>query len=395
MPDQPAWLRRTRSYAIGLVAMTTLASGPAYAVEQFDIQVILPLTGPGAFLGTAEQTALQRAETVMAGHETIGGRPIHFVFHDDQSSPQVAVQLATQIAAAKPALVLGSGLVAMCNAMAPLMRRGPVLFCFSPGVYPPANSFMFSSSAATKDLIAVQIRWFRAKGLTRLAVITSTDASGQDAARNIKETLATPENKDVQVVAETTFSPADVSAAAQIERLKGANPQAVIAWSTGSAIGTVFKAIQDSGMDVPVATTDGNMTYAFMQRYADILPKDLYIPSPEWPISTRRDATPAVEAAKQRFFAAFPGERPDAASTYSWEPAMLAISGWQKLGPEATAEQMRLYLAGLTGFAGVNGIYDFPKLPQRGLDDTNVVVTKWNRATTVWDIVSSPKGAPL
>ena len=232
--------------------------------------------------------------------------------------------------------------------------------------------------------------------MLRLAVITSTDASGQDAARNIKEILALPENKIIQLVAESTFNPSDVSAAAQIERIKAANPQAVIAWSTGTAVGTVFKAIQDSGMDVPVATTDGNMTYAFMERYAAILPKDLYIPSPEWPMSRRADADREVEAAKARFFDAFgKDERPDAASTYSWDPAMLVIAGIKKLGPDATAEQLRAYLAGLKGFAGVNGIYDFPKHPQRGLDDTNVVVTKWNKATATWDLVSAPRGAPM
>ena len=386
------------SYNVALAAAmaATFLCNASRAAEPYDLHVILPLTGPGAFLGTAEQISLKHAETMLANDGGIGGRPIRFVFHDDQSSPQVAVQLATQVAAGKPAAILGSGLVAMCNAMAPLMRRGPVQFCFSPGIYPPAGSFTFSSSAATRDLATVQIRWFRAKGMLRLAVITSTDASGQDAARNIKEILALPENKDIQLVAESTFNPSDVSAAAQIERIKSANPQAIIAWSTGTAVGTVFKAIQDSGMDVPVATTDGNMTYAFMERYAAILPKDLYIPSPEWPMSQRADADKAVEAAKARFFAAFgKDERPDAASTYSWDPAMLVISGLQKLGPDATAEQLRAYLAGLMGFAGVNGIYDFPKHPQRGLDDTNVVVTKWNKATTTWDLVSAPRGAPL
>ena len=148
---------------------------------------------------------------------------------------------------------------------------------------------------------------------------------------------------------------------------------------------------------MPVATTDGNMTYAFMQRYAAILPRELYIPSPEWPRSTAADAAPAVEAAKARFFKAFgTGERPDAASTYSWEPAMLVIAGLQKLGPDRDRRPAsRLFLSELHGFAGVNGTYDFPKHPQRGLDDSNVVVTKWNRATKVWDIVSKPRGAPL
>jgi branched-chain amino acid transport system substrate-binding protein len=388
--------RVSRISALVLACGIVLGAAGARAADPFNIDVVLPLTGPAAFLGSAEQVALQRAEAQMAGQKTIGGRPVHFVFHDDQSSPQVAVQLATQIAAGKPPVVLGSAVVAMCNAMAPLMRRGPVLYCLSPGVYPASGSFMFSSSNATRDLLAAQIRYFRSKGMLRLAIVTSTDASGQDAARNVKEILTLPENKDVQLVGETTFNPTDVSAAAQIQRLKGANPQALIAWSTGAAIGTVFKAVQDSGLDVPVATTDGNMTYASMQRYSDILPKELLIPSPEWPRSTKAAGPADVEAAKSQFFAAFTGdERPDAASSFAWDPAMLVVSALQKLGPGATAEQLRAALAGLSGFAGINGSYDFVQHPQRGLDDGNVVVTRWDKIAGTWTIVSGPRGVPF
>jgi branched-chain amino acid transport system substrate-binding protein len=378
--------------AVGLLA----AILPARSAEPFNIDVILPLTGPAAFLGSAEQVALQRAETVLSGEQGIAGRPVRFMFYDDQSSPQVAVQIATQIVSTKPPVILGSGLVAMCNAMAPLMRRGPVMYCFSPGVYPTAGSFVFSSSVATRDLATAQVRYFREKGLTKLAIITSTDASGQDAARHLKEILAFPENKDMRAVAEAVFNPTDVSAAAQVDRLKAANPQAVIAWSTGAAIGTVFKAIQDSGLDVPVATTDGNMTYSFMQRYAEILPKQLYIASPDWLPGHRDYIAAEVEKAKQQFFDAFGDSiKPDAASTYSWDPAMLVVSALRQLGPDATAEQVRAYLANLTGFAGVNGVYDFVKFPQRGLDDGSVVITLWNKSKGTWDVVSAPRGLPL
>jgi len=32
-------------------------------------------------------------------------------------------------------------------------------------------------------------------------------------------------------------------------------------------------------------------------------------------------------------------------------------------------------------------------VPQRGLDDSNVVVTRWNGQT--WEVVSKPRGEPL
>jgi branched-chain amino acid transport system substrate-binding protein len=370
---------------------------PAFAAEPYNINVVLPLTGPVSFLGKSEQIALQQAEKALAESGGIGGRPVKFIFHDDQSSPQTAVQLATDIVAEKPAVVLGSAVVALCNAMAPLMKNGPVLYCFSPSMYPPAGSFAFSSSVATRDLMAAQLRYFRAKGWNRIAIITSTDASGQDAAKRIKEVLADPENKDVEVVSEQNFNPADVSASAQISRIKAAQPQALVAWSTGAAIGTVFKAIVESGLNVPVATTDGNMTYAQMTQYASFLPKELYIPSPQWLPGFPKNSTETVVEAKRLFHRAFEQSevKPDAPSSFAWDPVMLVVSALKKLGPNATADQVREYLANLQGFAGVNGIYDFKKTPQRGLDDSNVNVTRWNPAEQRWDVVSEPRGTPL
>lgn len=380
-----------------LTTVMLACSSIALAAEPFNIDVVLPLTGPAAFLGKAEQTALQRAEASLAKTDGIGGRPIKFVLHDDQSSPQVAVQLASQIVASKAPVVLGSAVVAMCNAMAPLMRKGPVLYCFSPGFYPADGAFAFSSSVATRDLISAQLRYFQMKGWKRVAVITSTDASGQDAAKNVKEVLANPEYKDIELVSNVTFNPTDVSASSQIQRIKGAKPQALIAWSTGAAIGTVFKAIVEAGLSIPVATTDGNMTYAQMTQYADFLPKELYIPSPEWLPNAPKDAPQAQVEAKNAFYAAFAGsaEKPDAASSFAWDPAMLVVGALRKLGPNATAQQIRDFLANLQGVAGINGVYDFKKTPQRGVNDASVYVTRWDASQKTWVVVSQSRGVPL
>ena len=77
-----------------------------------------------------------------------------------------------------------------------------------------------------------------------------------------------PENKDITVVDRAHFNTTDVSVAAQIEHIKAANPQVLIAWSTGTPIATVFKGIVQAGLDIPIATTNGNMTYAQMTQYA-------------------------------------------------------------------------------------------------------------------------------
>src|SRR5690349_8003714 len=100
-----------RTVALSLIAALGLAlqaAPPAAAADPYAIDVILPLTGGASFLGKAEQQALQIAEKVVNADGGIHGRPVQFMFHDDQSRPQTAVQLATQANASHPTAILGS-----------------------------------------------------------------------------------------------------------------------------------------------------------------------------------------------------------------------------------------------------------------------------------------------
>ena len=56
---------------------------------------------------------------------------------------------------------------------------------------------------------------------------------------------------------------------------------------------------------------------------------------------------------------------------------------------------MRAFLAGQTALPGVDGVYDFVKVPQRGLDVSNSVVTVWDAKADKWLPVSKAGGAPL
>jgi branched-chain amino acid transport system substrate-binding protein len=397
-----AFLRRARLAAPAAAALLACLlalpdAAPSAAPAPYVINAIMPLTGGGAFLGQPESQALEIVERLTNAKGGIQGRPIHFAFHDDQTSPQVGVQLAGQILAGKVPLIVGSSLVAICAAMAPLMKDGPVEYCLSPGIHPAEGSYVFTASVSTRDLAAALIRYFKGKGWTRIAVLTSTDATGQDAEQNVNAIVALPQYQGVvQVVAREHFDPHDVSVAAQIARISAAKPQALIAWSTGAPIGTVFKGIAQNGLSIPVATTNGNQTYGQMKQYASFLPPDLYFPTSAWPAY---EALPAgrVKIAQKIFYDAFQAanQKPDLGASLAWDPALLVVDALRHLGTEATAAQIRDYLLHLRGFAGINGIYDFKTSPQRGLNLDDAIVTRWDPARQAWGPVSRFGGEPV
>jgi branched-chain amino acid transport system substrate-binding protein len=385
------------AYPAAFLSAFFLTSLPSAAGESYDVNVVLPLTGRTSFLGQAEQKSLQIVEKIANRTGGIHGRQLRFVFHDDQSSPQIAVQLTTEIIASNPSVVIGSAQVAMCNAMAPLLQNGPVAYCLSPGIHPKDGAYVFTSSVSTHDLAAALIRYFRLKGWTKIALLTTTDASGQDAERGIQDVLSRPENKDVQLVENAHFNPSDVSVSAQVERIKAAAPNAFIAWTTGAPVATVFKAVTQAGLDIPVATTDGNMTHAQMSQYAGFLPKELYIPASEWAAQGNGEAIdPEVAKAQKIFLEAYVDAHvlPDSPASLAWDPGMIVVETLRKLDEKATAADVRAYISKLKGHAGIIGVYDFTKIPQRGVDETQAVVTRWNPAVKNWEVMSKPTGIP-
>jgi branched-chain amino acid transport system substrate-binding protein len=365
---------------------STSASG-----SPVEIPVIVAQTGSAAFLGKEETQALQLLQKVENQQGGIGGHPIQFTFYDDQTNPAVDVQLANQVIAKRAQVILGPSVVASCNAIAPLLTNGPVMYCLSPGIHPKEGSYAFTSAVSTLDMAEALINYYKTKGYTRIGVITSTDASGQDAESGINDVLGRSRYSSVKRVAGEHFNVSDVSVDAQISRIKAADPQAVIAWSTGTGIATVFKAIQRIGLDVPVGTTNGNMINDQMQQYGSFLPRELLIPTTEWPAYDKLPKG-SVKDAQKAYFDAFKaaGTRPDQGQALAWDPGLLTVDALRHQGATATAAQLRDYLAKLKGFIGINGQYDFPASPQRGLTVQQVVVATWNPTGQTWQLASGP-----
>jgi branched-chain amino acid transport system substrate-binding protein len=392
-------IRRRGLVATAALALALSSFGTARAAEPYKINVIVPLTGGAAFVGQGQKDTLQALAEYVNKTGGIQGQNVEFVFHDDQTSPQVAVQLTNSALGTHPSVVMGSALVGMCLAMAPLMKNGPVHYCLSPAIHPQPGTYTFSASSSSVDQIAAVMRYYRMKGWTKLATLETTDASGQDGDRSIDAVLEYPENKGVmkKVVAEH-FNPTDVSVAAQIERIKASGAQAMIAWTTGQPAATVFKGMVQAGLDIPVAPTSGNQVFAAMHQWKDFLPKQLVLASALYPEHEGvLTLDPRIEKAQHDMYAILTEHhlRADNMVATSWDAGLIVVASLRKLGTKATAAQIKDYIDGLTNFPGVDGIYNFKEYAQRGLGPDASTVTAYDAKTDSWVWLSKPGGAPL
>lgn len=386
-----------RFAATGLLVSLALAMTPASAApEPYEINVILAMTGLAGFIGQQEAQSLHALETTVNATGGIRGTPIHFVISDDQSNPANAVPLETAILAKGVAVILGPTLTGSDAAVAPLVKNLVVQYFFSPSMKPAAGSTTFSSFISTNDLSRAAIRYFRERGWKRLALISSTDASGQDGYNVVMENLQLPENKGITLVANERFGIGDVSVAAQMSRIKAANAQALIAWTTGTPFGTVLHAVSDLGLDLPVMSSPANLIRAQVLQYASFLPPQVYFVGGR--LGSHDVVRPGpLRDAQNVFFHALTAEKvaPESTHVFSWDPALIVIDALKHLGTGATAAQIHDYIEHLHGFAGVNGLYDFRDGSQRGLGLSSAVIVRWDPAKSTFVAASSGGGAPL
>lgn len=385
-----------RPAALLVAALLVAPSAPVRAADPFVIPVILPLTGQAAFIGKGDVNALNAIQAQINKQGGIGGRPIDFDVQDDQSQPAVAVQLLTRVIASKPPLVIGSTLTGICAAEAPLVKDGPVDLCFSPAFKATPAAFTFSAGVGTPDLMRAGMRFMIGRGYHRVALITSTDATGQDADQNVNAVLALPENKSLTVVATEHFGITDISVSAQMARIKAANPDVVIAWTTGNPFGTILHGASDAGLSVPIFTTNGNMSFDQLKQYAPIMPKELLFPGLP---SFTPDQLPngPLKRAVATFRAAFAGNplQPGAGENQVWDLTLIMMDGLRKLGLNATPAQLRDYAINLKGYTGIYGPFDLSANPGRGVGIGGVIVQRWDPAKNDFVAVSGPGGAPL
>lgn len=381
--------------ALGGALALTGRSAVAQTQEPFDIYAILSTSGNAAFFGQAEARSLAVLEKGVNASGGVRGRPVHFVVLDDQTNTQVTVQLVNELIAKHVAVFLGPGIPQACFAALPLTgKSGPVGLCLNPSGRPEPGSYQFDPFPDSLEVASSFLEYFQEHGLTKVALLNSSDASGQDANQAFNAMLRSPQFSKLTKVAEETYLPSDVSVAAQIAKIKAAGAQAIVSFNTGLPFGTVLRGMHDAAFDVPVATTGGNMTYPQMQQYGAFLPKQIlfgglicWAPGDIGPGPIRTAQLRYAQLIRAS------GGRPDAGSATIWDPGLLTIEAYRKLGFDADAAQMRSYFEDLQGWVGIDGVYNFRTYPQRGVGRPSMLLLSWDKEKQTFVPASGPGGA--
>jgi branched-chain amino acid transport system substrate-binding protein len=370
-----------------LAALVLLSVQPAMAADPqpYTIDVVVGLTGIGAFAGKLATQALTAYEGIVNKSGGIHGRPLHFEIHDDATNPINDVQIVNQILTTHPAVILGALNTASCEAVAPLMLKGPVYYCLSPGISPPAGSYVFASATTLVSSMTSLYDHLRDMGFKRAASITGTDAIGVLNEQVTKSYFGSPRHRAMELVADEVFNPADQTVAAEVSRLKAASPDLVLNWANGTPFGTTLRDLTNVGMgDIRMMMSPVNANPTLLTQFTTFMPKTVVtigLPYQGHALikPLQGVATEYLTAIKDAGF------EPSPTHMYAWDAARVVVAALRALPADATATQLHDYIEKLHDFPALCGMYDFRSGDQHGCDGSQETVVRWDPATKDFD----------
>lgn len=373
---------------------STGASSAAATGSPVVFHAVLGETGSASFLGSREAKALQLLASQVNASGGIDGHKMELDVADNESTPSLAVSIASKWISQGVSFILNGSVVATDQAVDALATSsGPFIYDLSPGVHPKPGSMVFSAGPSTKTQAEAALDFMKAKGYTKIAVINETSATGVDGYDNFSSDLSSGSFSGMKLVAHETFASTDSSVTTQLASIKSANPQALVIWTTGPSLGVVFQGMDSLGMQsLPTVTTPANASVAELTSYASSRPTHLYFPTGT-DYLTPSEAPTALKTVLSNFDSAVQsdGGHPGDPWALSYDPALLLVNALKKLGVNATAKQLLSYMQNLHNVASVFGIYNTSESNHRGIGLDDIYVTEWTGST--FKPVSGPGGS--
>jgi branched-chain amino acid transport system substrate-binding protein len=173
---------RYRGFRLALALVATFAACASYAkAETIRFGAILPLTGPGALIGTQQMRGLQFALDKANAAGGVRGNKIEILFEDNQAKPDQSILSFNKLADLQHVPLIFSAYSGPSLAMAPLATRKKILLVNAGAQadkLATASPYLINTLPTIGDEIKILSKYLATKKLTQGAILFENDAAG-------------------------------------------------------------------------------------------------------------------------------------------------------------------------------------------------------------------------
>jgi branched-chain amino acid transport system substrate-binding protein len=377
----------------GGTTTTTAAGGTATTVGATPtgapvvIGAIVSATGPNSPLGEPERKVLEMMQTQINAAGGVLGRPLEISIQDDKSDAKEAVTAANLLIDQKKAvaIIAASGSASTMAVKAITAAKGLPQIAMAAGnavtAEPPMEWIwrtpQSDAMAAARALTYIS----QTLKLTKIAVLHDENAFGSSGAAEIEKTAA---NYGLTIVAKESYKTDDTDMTAQLTKIKGAGPEALIVWGTNPGPALAAKNMKQLGMTIPYIASHGIANAKFIELAGDaaegvVFPAGhLLVPS-SITDPKQKEVTDAFIAA---YKAANEGASPNPFAGYAFEAITILVDAITRAGNTDPAA-IQTALNATQGFVGPDGKYNYSATNHDGLTSDDMIMVKIQGGTWI------------
>ena len=359
-----------------LLLVALVPAGPAAAAEPIRIGAVVSATGPASFLGEPEKnTLLMRVEALNAAGGLLG-RPVEVIVLDDETDVNKAVLAADRLLK-KDNVVAVIGPTVSGNTLALTAKfeaaRVPLVSCAAAEkIVRPVTPFVFKTAQSDRLAVARILTHARKRGYARLAILTVSDGYGQAGREVLKELVPAA---GFELAADEVYGPKDTDMTAQLTKIKGTAPDAIICWGTNPGPAVVAKNRVQLGIATPLYMSHGVASGKFVELAGEAA-EGLLLPAGKLTVADQLadgDPQKIVLQDYARDYQARFKTPVSAFGGYAHDALALVVEA-VRAGGEAAPAAIRDNLERIRDFPGITGVFRFSPEEHNGLDETAFVM---------------------
>lgn len=348
------------------------AAGPGNTVK---FGFITAYTGPGAAYGQAMKDGVDLAVDEINKDPNTKYK-IDLVTYDTKLNKTEAVNaMKKAIEEDKVLAVEGPMTSGEMFAAGPIAQQSGVV-AFGTGTTAPGitdlGNFIFRNAIPGKLGIPITVEKAHQKfGFKKVAILYSNNNDQMVGEHQIYTDLF--KKMGLDVVADETFADKDTDFSAQLTKIQQANPDVICVAGLYQESALIAKKAREMGMNQPIIGGNGFNSPAYIKQAGAAADGSL-VATPWNPESDTPKAKHFIEAFKAKY-----GHEPDQFATQAYDAMYLMHEAAEKAGTTTDRKKFRDTLAGIKGFEGATGKFEFDanRDPKMDLTVLQVKDGKW------------------
>jgi len=366
------------AYVLAAVFLATCLLMPAtevQAAEAYKVGAVFSVTGRASFLGDPEKkTALMLQEEINK-KGGINGHPLELVVYDDEGdATKCALAVRKLITRDQVCTIIGPSLSGLSLAVVPEAEKHkiPLVSCaasFKIVTKDPETGeqwpWVFKTPQSDSMAVEAIYTHMKKQGISKIAIMSVTTGFG---ASGRSELLRLADQFGMTIMADEKYGPKDTDMTAQLTKIKGLAPQAIVNWSIGPTQVVVVRNWKELGMtnitfyqshgfgsrkniELSAGAAEGVYCPLGACNIAEVLPND--------------HPQKRVTMGYLRAYTAKYSEPLSSFGGHAWDALSMVEKALKAVGPDKA--KIRAYLENLTGFVGQHGIFNFSPKDHNGL----------------------------